>query len=138
MPKSGAQLVFHGIALILFGAAAGFAYLVVLTGEFASNPQAWRFAHLNGLVNGAILVAISGASAHLTLSRRGERWLLLLTIGGSYSNVGASILGAVLGHRGLEAVGPSANLLVFGLFAVAAVALLSGLVVALVGAQRSL
>jgi hypothetical protein len=138
MQRSGAKLVFHGIALILLGSAAGFAYLGVLTGELASGAQAWRFAHLNGLVNGAILVAIGGSSPHLTLSPTGERWLLLLTIGGSYSNVGASIVGAALGQRGLDAVGPATNLLVFGLFAIAVVALLSGLVVALVGARRSL
>jgi hypothetical protein len=136
--RFAAQLLLHGTALILFGAVAGFVYTGVLTGEIVGGVQAWRFAHLNGLVNGVILVAISGAAAHLSLSEAGQRWLVLLTVSGSYSNVTASILGAALGQRGLSASGPGANLLVFGLFAFAVVALLTGLIVVMIGAWRTL
>jgi hypothetical protein len=136
--RFGAQLLLHGIVLILFGAAAGFVYTGVLTGEIDGAPPGWRFAHLNGLVNGAILVGLGGASAHICLPKAGQRWLVLLTISGSYSNVIASILGATLGHRGLSAVGPGANRVVFGLFAFAVVALLAGLIFSLVGAWRAL
>ena len=124
--------------MILCGALAGFVYTGVLTGEIPGRAQAWRFAHLNGLVNGAILVALSGASTQVSLSGTGQRWLVLLTVSGSYSNVVASMLGAALGQRGLSASGPGANVVVFGLFVFAVVALLTGLILVIIGAWRSL
>jgi hypothetical protein len=136
--QRAAHLLLHGIALILLGAGAGFVYTGVLTGDIEGGAQAWRFAHLNGLLNGAILVAISGASLHIALPEGSQRRLVFLTISGSYSNVVASIVGAQLGQRGLSAAGPGTNVLVFGLFVLAVVTLLPGLVLVLAGAWRTL
>ena len=81
-----------------------------------------------------IVVAISGASAHVALGEAGQRSLTGLIVSGSYANVVASMVGAAVGERGLRAAGPAANLVVFGLFAFAVVTLIAGLVLALVGA----
>ena len=133
-----ARMVLHGVVVILLGLVAGVPFIYVITGELAGEVRAWRMAHLEGVLNGLLVIAISAAGAHIALSQRLQSWLANSLIVTAYGNIVASIVGATFGVRGLEPAGPAANWIVFILFTIAVVAVLTGLVLAAIGAYRSL
>jgi hypothetical protein len=94
-------------------------------------------AHLEGVLNGLVAIAIAAAGGLLVLSQRQQRVLAVCVVGMAYGNVVGSILGAATGNRGLAPGGSLLNTAVY-LFFVAAVA---GIVVALalagLGASRA-
>src|SRR5262245_17297805 len=110
------RLVFHGAVVILLGLAAGFPFAFVITGSLAGSERAWRMAHLEGVLNGLLLLAVAGVAERLTLATRGQAalaWALVIT---AYGNLLASVLAATYGVRGLEPGGPASNTLVYLLF----------------------
>jgi hypothetical protein len=125
------KMVFHGVLVIVIGLLAGFFWTLVLWGLMDGSERQWRMAHLEGLLNGLLVLAIAAFTTHFRLSPRWHTrlaWLLILT---AYANVLASILGAWWGVRGLTPFFPLTNTLVFLLFAVALITVLVALVVAL-------
>lgn len=132
-----AWLVAHGLVVVMLGLAAGFPYAMVVTGSLAGEERAWRMAHLEGLLNGLLMVAVAAAGGSLRLSAGAQRWLLRSLALAGYGNVVAATLGAGFGVRGLELAGPASNAVVFLLFMAAIVGVVSGVAIALVGALRS-
>lgn len=136
-PRLRARLLFHGAVVILLGLLAGFPYAYVITGQLAGEERAWRMAHLEGVLNGLVLVGVAAAGGHIALSAAAQRWLALSLGAAAYGNVVASVLAASFGVRGLNTAGPFANRLVFALFMIAIVGILVALALVLVGARRS-
>ncbi len=137
-PRTRKSLVGHGLVVILLGLLTGFPYALVVTGSLAGAERAWRMAHLEGVLNGLMLVAVGAAGDAIALSKRQSRWLEWSLIVAAYGNVMGATLGAVAGERGLAPEGPLANLAVYALFMVAVVAVLAGLCLAAIGAFRRL
>jgi len=130
-------LVFHGIAVIFLGLLAGFPFVLVVTGDLAGEVRAWRMAHLEGVLNGMLMIAVAAAGGAIRLSRGRSRAVVWCLCAAGYGNVLASVIGASTGVRGLEPVGPVANLVTYGLFLVAVVGVLAGLALAAQGALRA-
>ena len=61
------KLVFHGLSVILVGMLTGFAYGLVVTGDLAGSERAWRMAHLEGVLNGLVLLAVAGIADRLAI-----------------------------------------------------------------------
>jgi hypothetical protein len=137
-PRLRKSLVGHGVVVILLGLLIGFPYALVVTGSLPGAERAWRMAHLEGVLNGLMLVAIGAAGDAIALSARQARWLERSLIAAAYGNVAGATLGAVAGERGLAPEGPLANFAVYALFMVAVVAVLVGLALAAIGAFRRL
>jgi hypothetical protein len=135
-PRVGKSLVGHGLVVILLGLLAGFPYALVVTGSLAGAERAWRMAHLEGLLNGLLLVAIGAAGDSLALGARQARWLQWTLIVTAYGNVAGATLGAAAGERGLAPEGPLANFAVYALFMVAVAAVLVAISLAAWGAFR--
>ena len=136
-PRSARSLVGHGLVVILLGLLIGFPYALVLTGSMAGSERAWRMAHLEGVLNGLLLVAIGAARESLALSERESRWLAWALILTAYGNVIASAIGAAVGERGLSPEPPLANLVVYAGFIAAVVAVLFAIGLAVRAAFRS-
>ena len=127
-----ARLVFHGATVMLLGLLLGFPFGLVILGSLSGSERAWRMAHLEGLLNGMLVIAIAAVAPRLRLGARQATllaWTLLVT---AYGNTVAAALGAVFGVRGLAPGGTVVNTAVYALFmiAVATVAIALGLVAA--------
>jgi len=135
--RTRSALVGHGLAVILLGLLLGFPYALVIQGSLAGSERAWRMAHLEGVLNGLMLVAVGAAGDSIALSARAALWLRWALIITAYGNLLGAALGAASGERGLAPAGPAANFAVYVLFMAAVVAVLGGLSVAAVGAFRA-
>jgi hypothetical protein len=132
-----ASLVLHGVIVVVLGLLAGFPYALVISGDLVAELRAWRMAHLEGILNGLILIAVGAAGSLIALTPRKGHWLLVSLLVAAYGNVVAATLGALLGVRGLRPAGPAANIVVFVLFSAAVVGILFGLYLAGLGALRA-
>lgn len=135
--RAQASLVFHGIAVILLGLLAGIPFALVISGDLAGDVRAWRMAHLEGVLNGLVMLGVGAAGRHVLLSAGQTRACVLGLLAAGYGNVVAAAIGASFGVRGLSPAGPAANFLVFALFSVAIVGVLVGLALAAHGALRA-
>ena len=127
-------MVLHGAVVVVLGLLAGLPYGLVVTGALAGETRAWSMAHLEGVLNGLLVLAVAAVFRRLHLSEGQKRlvvWSLVLM---AYGNLVASVVGAVFGVRGLEPTTPAVNLLVYGLFMVAVVAAFVGLGLVVYGA----
>ena len=135
-PRIRSSLVGHGVVVIVLGLLAGFPYALVIAGDLEGELRAWRMAHLEGVLNGLVMIGVGGAGGRIALGPGAARWLHLGLLGAGYGNVVAAVIGASAGVRGLAPTGPAANLVVFALFTVAIAGVLVGLALAAVGAFR--
>jgi hypothetical protein len=144
-----ALLVANGALVFLIGMAAGFPFAFVLLEKIALWPfpeihwrvpgdvRGWRMAHLEGILNGLMLFAVAAAGRHLVLSARAQTilfWSLVIT---AWGNIVASVIGPVLGGRGLEFGGGVANSLMFLFFMAAIVTVIIAMVLVFRGALRA-
>jgi hypothetical protein len=134
--RTRASLVGHGVVVILLGLLAGFPYALVISGDLEGELRAWRMAHMEGVLNGLVMLGVGAAGGLIALPRRQVRWMEWGLLVAGYGNVVAASLGAFAGVRGLAPSGPAVNLLVFVLFTAAIVGVLLGLGLAVVGAFR--
>lgn len=129
-PRTRRQLVGHGALLIFAGGVIGFGFLFFLIGRIELWPipgsidyqlpgtyDAWRMAHMEAIVNGALLWITAAALPLLPFSAIGQRRTGLCMIVVAWTIVVASMLDPLFADsRGLAAGGPVTNNLAFGLF----------------------
>lgn len=132
-----ARLVFHGAVVVMLGLLAGFPHAFVLTGQIAGEERAWRMAHLEGLLNGMLMMLAAAVAGSLALSPRQWTWLFWSLVAAGYGNVVASVLGATFGVRGLALAAPPANVIMNLLFWVAIGGILAGVGLLIVGARNA-
>jgi hypothetical protein len=136
-PKVRARLVFHGAVVVMLGLLAGFPHAFVLTGQIQGEERAWRMAHLEGLLNGMLMMLAGASGGSLALSASQQSWLLWSLVAAGYGNVIASVLGATFGVRGLALAGPPANAIMNLLFWIAIVGILAGVGLLIAGARNA-
>ncbi len=129
-------MLFHGIVVIVLGLLAGIPFAFVISGDLVGSVRAWRMAHLEGVLNGLVVMAVAAGGGVMSLSAQQQRWLAGGLIVAAYGNVIASIVGASLGVRGLTPTPPLSNLFVFLLFTLAIVGVFLGLGLAAWGVRR--
>jgi len=113
------QLALHGLIVLLIGLLAGIGYSYAATTAAVNSDlyKNWRFAHLEGLFNGVMVVAIAGAWP--SIDRPGPalsvaRWMLIL---GAYANaVGPWITALFIGHRVIQPHAPLEYVVVYGFY----------------------
>jgi hypothetical protein len=129
------RLVLHGIIIVFLGLAAGFPFVTAVQSGTAENVRAWRMAHMEGVLNGLLLLAIAGVGSRLALDARKQAiafWGLIIT---GYGNIIASVVGAATENRGLLPEGPAANWVVFILFTAGVVMVIVSLALVAYGAR---
>lgn len=93
-------------------------------------------AHLEGVLNGLVMIGVGGAGGLIVLTAARARWLWAGLLVAGYGNVIAASMAAVYGVRGLAPTLPAANVVVFLLFTAAIVGVFVGLYLAALGAFR--
>ncbi|MBX3462858.1 MAG: hydrogenase [Planctomycetes bacterium] len=87
----GQRLLWHGVLLFSLGLLTGFA--IPLT----ANPRMALSSHLEGVLNGILLMVLGLAWHHLRLSPRAGTWTAGLLCYGTYANWAATLVAAALG-----------------------------------------
>jgi hydroxylaminobenzene mutase len=98
MADTRRRLVWHGMFLFLLGLLTGFIEL-----RFA-NPRMGLAAHLEGVMNGTFLVALSAVWTGVKLSTRLEATAYWGVLYGAYANWGVTTIAAILGTAALSPI----------------------------------
>ena len=117
-------LIANGALVLLAGFAVGMPYgMAVGQSLDPSAPQlvpgtlrAWNMAHLEGVLNGMLMIAAAAAAMKLTLGATGEKVLFWGLVVAGWTNVVASTISALTGGRGTGITGFDWNTLDFLLF----------------------
>ncbi len=131
-----ARMIYHGGIVFLLGLALGLPFGLVLLGSMEGSERAWRMAHLEGVLNGLLVIGIAAIGPALGLSAGRAvtvAWCMIVT---AYGNEVASALGAVYGVRGLSPGGSFVNTTVYVLFMVAVVTVVVGMGLVTAAARR--
>ncbi len=146
-PADQRVLVLHGALVFLLGMAAGFPFAFEILGGFELWPlpwrvefdmpgdvRGWRMAHLEGVLNGVLLISVAAVAPLLRLGSRTAAWIKWGLLATAWGNILASWLGPLTETRGLR-FGGTANSIVFLLFMVAIVGVLGAMVSVALGAR---
>jgi hypothetical protein len=147
--RQRAQLVAHGALVFLVGMVAGFPFAFAILGKIALWPfsidwtvpgdvRGWRMAHLEGVLNGLLLIGVAAVGGLLRLDPRQHGRLVAALLVTAWGNMIASIIGPIFGVRGLELGGGVANSVVFLLFMVAIVTVFVALALIYRGARAAM
>jgi hypothetical protein len=120
-------MIYHGGIVFLLGLALGLPFGLVLLGGMEGSERAWRMAHLEGVLNGLLVIGVAAVGPALGLGAGravAVAWCMIVT---AYGNVVASALGAACGVRGLAPGGSLVNTTVYVLFMVAVVTVVVGM-----------
>jgi len=138
------RLIFHGAIVFLLGMLSGFPFAMVLVAEL--NPdsttsipgtvRAWKMAHLEGALNGILLLLVASVTAHLSIGPRGQNVLFYGLVITAWGNILASVNSALTGGRGLTFDGVTFNSLTYVLFMAGVLAVIAAFVVIAEAAWR--
>jgi hypothetical protein len=133
------QLLLHGSIVLMVGLLSGAGFAEAITGAQGEHAErAWRVAHTGLTLGGALFIAVAMALPMLVLSERVVSILTWSLVASGYGFAVALPLGAAIGMRGLEPVGPVSNLVVFIGNTIGSLGSLIGILLFAWGALRSL
>lgn len=126
----------HGALVFLAGMLAGFPFASVLVASldpgaatmWPGDVRAWRMAHMEGALNGMLMIAVAGAMAHAAMGARVQGiivWGLIVT---GWGNIIASVVSAMTGGRGLGFTGADWNTVTFTLFMAAILGVIAAMI----------
>ncbi len=123
------RLAMHGCIILLLGllSGIGFSYAAAVGSNTSELYGSWKFAHMEGLTNGMLVIAIAGIwqrlTEHSTLSMKVARCLLIF---GCYCNIiGPLITALFIGHRVIEPTTALEAFVVYGFYTPGTVPLIS-------------
>jgi hypothetical protein len=113
--KRRALLVLNGIGLLIAALLSGWLYFFFLLGAVDLWPfvtdlpaaipgdrRAWNMAHLEGITNGTMLIAIGAAGGYIRLGERAQGVLFWAALAFGWMFTLPAIANAWFGTRGLE------------------------------------
>jgi len=114
------SLTLHGTCVVLIGllAGIGFSYAAATVPVTSDLYKNWKFAHLEGLLNGVVVLAVAGVWPHIdTRPRRSVDWGRWLLVLGAYANaLGPWIVALFIGHRVIQPATVLEHVVVYGFF----------------------
>ena len=113
------RLAFHGVAILLLGllSGIGFSYAATIAEPSSEFYGTWRFAHVEGIVNGLLVLACAAIWHLMNLERPGIVTARRLLLVGCYANaIGPIITALFIGHRVIVPETPLETIVVFGFY----------------------
>ena len=142
-------LVRHGALVFLLGLLAGFPFAFEILGraeiwplpfrfefDMPGDVRGWRMAHLEGILNGLLLIGVAAVGPLLRLTPRGRAWVVYGLLVCAWGNITASWIGPLSETRGLAYDGLGWNSLVYALFVAAIVGVVGAVVAIAAGARE--
>lgn len=118
-------LIANGALVLLAGYAAGFPYGSMVTAEISGiasgipgDIRGWHMAHLEGVLNGMLMIAAAAAAGQIAMSDRLQKVIFWGLVIAGWTNVVASTLSPLTGGRGTGATGLDWNTFNFVVFLV--------------------
>ena len=132
-------MVLHGALIVFLGLVFGIPFgSAIVNGWGEEAVRAWKLAHLEGLMNGMLVLVLGLALPRLGLGGRKPALLAWSMIVAGYGNTVGGAVGAIAGVRGLEPEGPAMNAFVFACFMVGMWGALVAVALAIWGAWATL
>src|SRR6185369_1560064 len=103
----------------------------------AEALRAWHMAHLEGVMNGLLMLAGAAAAAQLTLGATAQRVVFWGLVVAGWTNIVASTISALTGGRGLGVTGFDWNTLDFTLFMLGIVGSIAAIVALAIAGLRT-
>ncbi|MEM1051872.1 MAG: hypothetical protein AAGI28_07235 [Pseudomonadota bacterium] len=113
--KRRSLLVINGVGLLISSVATGWFYFFFLLGaidlwpfvqdipaDIPGDRRAWNMAHLEGITNGTMLIAIGAAGTYIRLSDRAQTVLFWSCLAFGWLFTLPAIANALFGTRSLE------------------------------------
>ena len=113
--KRRTLLVLNGVGLLISAVVSGWIYFFFLLGAIDLWPfvtdipvaitgdrRAWNMAHLEGITNGTLFIAIAMSVRFVRLGARAQSWLFWSTLAFGWFFTLPAIANAIFGTRGLE------------------------------------
>jgi hypothetical protein len=132
------MMVMHGGIVAFIGALSGLVYTFVISGDIPGSMRAWHLAHLQGIMTGMLIIAVSSFVDHVALDEKKSRIMAVSFIITGYCYAIGPVWGAVFGVRGLSPEMPAANIVMLVSNTVASVSVLIGLGLLISGAKKTL
>lgn len=140
-----ALLVVNGALVLLAGFAAGFPYGSAVVASIAPDApaetaealRAWHMAHLEGVLNGLLMIASAAAAGFLSLSQSAQRVVFWGLVTAGWTNVVASTISALTGGRGTGITGLDWNTLDFLLFMAGILGAIAAMIALALGGLRT-
>ena len=105
-------LIANGALVLLAGYISGWPFAAVVGAEVSGTVSAipgtvvaWKMAHLEGVLNGMLMIAVAAAVTQLTLTARLQKVIFWGLIVAGWTNVVASNVSALTGGRGTGPTG---------------------------------
>lgn len=136
MEQLATHLALHGAIVLIVSVVGGFLLYRAIVGS-SREPQ-WHLLHAGGTARGIMLIALAGTLDLLDLGAGLLTVFVWLSIFFVWTSTLAMLIAAVTGDRGLRFDGSIANRLVYGLYAVGAVAILPAGVLLVYGLRGAL
>lgn len=121
--KTMGWLVFHASLVLLAGFISGAPYGAAVTEQIASGGEgmvgevrAWHMAHLEGVLNGMLMIATAAVATQLLMSVRLQSVIFWGLVVAGWTNVVASNISAMTGGRGTGMTGMDWNTFNFVVF----------------------
>lgn len=130
-------MIKHGAVVAFLGALSGLAYTFVITGDIPGSIRAWHLAHLQGVMTGMLILAVSACITHLNLDQRKCGILAYSFVITGYCYSIGPLWGAVLGVRGIQPVMPLSNIMMFVSNTIASISVVIGLGMTIYGCIKT-
>ena len=96
------RLAMHGLVILFLGLASGIGFSIAAATVVQSDPAygAWRFAHMEGIVNGLLVLAIAGIWLRMNLRSSLLGIARVVLVLGCYANIIGPLINALfIGRR---------------------------------------
>lgn len=116
-------LIANGALILLAGYMSGWPFAAVVGAEVSGavsaipgTVRAWKMAHLEGVLNGMLMIAVAAVAMQLTLTIRLQKVIFWGLVVAGWTNVVASNVSALTGGRGTGLTGLDWNTFNFVVF----------------------
>lgn len=99
--KTQSNLVFHAGVVILLGMLSGIPMSMVMMGEMSGVVNDWSISHMEGLINGILMLAVAAAGSLIVLSQRQEKWFYYFVVITGYGNAFYGWARGITGETGM-------------------------------------
>ena len=103
------KLVFHAAAVILIGMLSGFPLIFVLLGYLDGQVSDWKLSHMEGLLNGLLMLGVAASGGLLVLSKTVEKVLFWCLVFTGYGNALYGWARGLSGQAGMDFSPPISN-----------------------------
>lgn len=131
------NLVFHAGAVMLLGMLSGIPFSMALMGENPSSIHDWSVSHMEGLINGILMLAIASVGSFITLSQAQEKWFYIFVVVTGYGNALYGWARGITGESGMDGSTTLASLIVQTLGALPVLTAFAFVIMLMIAAKKA-